>query len=134
VSRDVVTSVERTTSDRVGGGDRSGRARLLVALVWVLVLEHLYALVTPPYELGIEHAFHFTFGVAYAWLALRLSAGRRWHRVLLTVLLGIQFVGRFFVFAAFTDTVIRVSLVPGALITLVVVWLLWTDVTTRRSD
>ncbi|MBE1491342.1 hypothetical protein [Plantactinospora soyae] len=94
-------------------------------LLWVLVVEHLYALVTPPYQLGVEHAFHLSFGVAYAWLALGSRFGRGWRRVLLTVLLGIQFIGRFFVFALITEPWIRASLVPGALLTIVLVALLW---------
>ncbi|GIG89960.1 hypothetical protein [Plantactinospora endophytica] len=101
------------------------RLRITIVLTWVLVLEHLYALVTPPYQLGVEHAFHLSFGIAYAWLALRLPAGRPWHRNLLTILLAVQFVGRFFVFAAIPDTWIRISLIPGALVTLVLVTLLW---------
>jgi hypothetical protein len=123
---DLVTNTRRRsrdeplpdTSDRPNG-------RALTVLLWALVVEHLYALVTPPYQLGIEHGFHLTFGLAYAWLARRLPAARRWHRVLLTVLLSIQFVGRFVVFAVFPDTRIRISLVPGAVITIVVVALLW---------
>lgn len=94
-------------------------------LLWVLVLEHLYALVTPPYELGVAHGFHLSFGIAYAWLAWGSRFGQGWRRVLLTVLLAIQFIGRFFVFALITDTWIRASLVPGALITLVLIALLW---------
>ncbi|MEQ4304525.1 hypothetical protein ABNF97_24640, partial [Plantactinospora sp. B6F1] len=94
------------------------RLRIAVVLTWALVVEHLYALVTPPYELGIEHAFHLSFGVAYAWLALRLPAGRRWQRNLLTILLGVQFVGRFFVFAAIPDPTTRIIITLGALTTL----------------
>ncbi|GAA3776176.1 hypothetical protein GCM10022225_75240 [Plantactinospora mayteni] len=101
------------------------RPRIVIVLTWTLVLEHLYALVTPPYQLGVEHAFHLSFGIAYAWLALRLPAGRPWQRNLLTILLAVQFVGRFFVFAAIPETWIRVSLIPGALVTLVLVTLLW---------
>lgn len=110
-----------TTPDGRGGV----RLRVAAALVWVLVLEHLFALVTPPYEVGVEHAFHLGLGVAYAWLAVRLGAGKRWSRVLLTALLGVQFIGRFFFYAAIPETWIRVSLVPGALITVAVVALLW---------
>ncbi|MFC6016075.1 hypothetical protein ACFP2T_07700 [Plantactinospora solaniradicis] len=112
-----------------GPSDRPEAARsrrdLPTILLGVLVLEHLYALVTPPYELGVPHAFHLSFGIAYAWLALGSRFGQGWRRVLLTVLLAIQFIGRFFVFVLVTETWIRMSLVPGALITLVLVALLW---------
>ncbi|MEE6260741.1 hypothetical protein [Plantactinospora sonchi] len=103
----------------------SRRLRVAAVLVWVLVVEHAFALVTPPYELGVEHAFHLTFGAAYAWLALRLPTGRRAHRALLTVLLGIQLVGRCVVFTLIPDTWIRALLVLGALLTVVVVTMLW---------
>ncbi|MBF9132356.1 hypothetical protein I0C86_25905 [Plantactinospora sp. S1510] len=112
-----------------GPSDRPAAARArrdpATILLWVLVLEHLYALVTPPYEVGVEHGFHLSFGIAYAWLALGSRFDRGWRRALLTALLAIQFIGRFFVFALITDTWIRASLVPGALITLVLIALLW---------
>jgi len=94
------------------------------ALLWILVAEHAFALATPPYQPGVEHAFHLVFGLLYAWLALRLPGERR-HRILLTVLLGIQFAGRFVVFALIEEPWIRASLIPGALITIVLVALLW---------
>ncbi|MEU8082814.1 hypothetical protein AB0B57_04155 [Micromonospora sp. NPDC049101] len=123
------TATARTTGPDArrpsGREGRSARLRTAIALTWALVVEHMYALVTPPYELGIPHAFHLSFGIAYAWLALRLRAGRRWHRVLLTALLGVQLVGRFFVFAAITDTWVRAILVLGALLTIAIATLLW---------
>ncbi|MGC4813251.1 hypothetical protein ACLQ29_22215 [Micromonospora sp. DT228] len=123
-----------TAIDRTAGADarhspgpkgRSARLRTVIALTWALVVEHTYALVTPPYEFGIPHAFHLSFGIAYAWLALRLHACRRSDQVLLTALLGVQLVGRFFVFAAITHTWVRVILVLGALLTIAIAALLW---------
>ncbi|MEO3748255.1 hypothetical protein [Plantactinospora sp. B5E13] len=107
------------------------RLRTAAVLVWVLVVEHVFALVTPPYELGVEHVFHLTFGAAYAWLALCLPTGRRAHRVLLTVLLGIQLAGRCVVFTLIPDTWIRALLVLGALLTIAVLTLIWRP--TRRA-
>ncbi|MGI5148684.1 hypothetical protein ACQEVC_20275 [Plantactinospora sp. CA-294935] len=120
-----VAAVSGTAYPSPMAGQTATRLRIAIVLTWMLVLEHLYALVTPPYELGIEHGFHLSFGIAYAWLALRLRTARPWQRTLLTVLLAVQFVGRFFVFAAIPETWVRVSLVPGALVTLVLVALLW---------
>ncbi|WP_328417608.1 hypothetical protein OG470_29765 [Micromonospora sp. NBC_00389] len=94
-------------------------------LLFVLVAEHAFSLFTPPYGIGVPQAFHLSFGLFYAWLAVKLFSGRPWTRVLVTVLLAIQFVGRFFVFAFIDNPWIRLLLIMGAVVTIVVVWMLW---------
>ncbi|PWR13577.1 hypothetical protein DKT68_00890 [Micromonospora acroterricola] len=51
--------------------------------------------------------------------------GRPWTRVLVTVLLAVQLLGRFFVFTFIDDLWIRLLLIAAAVITVAVVWLLW---------
>ncbi|MGI5520159.1 hypothetical protein ACQEUX_04320 [Micromonospora sp. CA-259024] len=95
------------------------------ALLFVLVAEHAFSLFTPPYGIGVPQAFHLSFGLLYAWLAVKLLDGRPWTRVLVTVLLAVQFVGRIVVFALIDNPWIRLLLIVGAVLTIAVVWLLW---------
>ena len=64
-----------------------------VACIIVLVAEHLFALATPPYGLGVAQLFHLTFGGLYAWLAAMVHAGKGWALILLTALLATQSIG-----------------------------------------
>jgi hypothetical protein len=65
-----------------------------VAGIIVLVVEHIFALVTPPYGLHVPLLFHLTFGSLYAWLAVMVHAGTGWALILLTALLATQSIGR----------------------------------------
>lgn len=94
-------------------------------LLFILVAEHAFALFTPPYGIGVPQAFHLSFGILYAWLAVKLPDGRPWVRVLVTVLLAVQFVGRIVVFTVIDDPWIRLLLIIGAALTITVVYLLW---------
>lgn len=113
-------------TERDGQGSRlpAGLAPARVLLLF-LVVEHAFALVSPPYELGVSQAFHLSFGVLYALLVVKLATGRPWTRNLVTGLLLTQFIGRFLVFATATETWIKMILIPGTVAALAIFWLLW---------
>jgi hypothetical protein len=94
----------------------------------LLVIEHIYALVTPPYGLHGAFFFHLIFVVLYAWLGVEVWTGAGWAAVVLTVLLVTQLVGRIFVWRAENRSyaaLVKTLLAMGAAITLVVLALLW---------
>ena len=99
-----------------------------VACIIVLVAEHLFALATPPYGLGVPQLFHLAFGGLYAWLATMVHAGTGWALVLLTALLATQSIGRVPVYLAEdrrSARLLRALLVAGFAVTLIAVGLLW---------
>jgi hypothetical protein len=105
-----------------------------VACIIVLVAEHLFALATPPYGLGVSQLFHLSFGGLYAWLAMMVHAGRGWALVLLTALLATQSIGRVPVYLAEDRRyarLLRALLVAGFAVTLTAVGLLWLPPSSR---
>jgi hypothetical protein len=105
-----------------------------VACIVVLVAEHLFALATPPYGLGVPQLFHLTFGGLYAWLAVMVHAGKGWALILLTALLAIQSIGRVPVYLAEdrrSARLLRALLVAGFVVTLIAVGLLWLPPSSR---
>ena len=105
-----------------------------VACILVLVAEHLFALATPPYGLGVPQLFHLSFGGLYAWLAAMVHAGKGWALILLTALLATQSIGRVPVYLAedrHYARLLRALLVAGFAITLIAVLLLWLPPSSR---
>jgi hypothetical protein len=105
-----------------------------VACIVVLVAEHLFALATPPYGLGVPQLFHLTFGGLYAWLAGMVHAGKGWALILLTALLATQSIGRVPVYLAEDRRharLLRALLVAGFVVTLIAVGLLWLPPSSR---
>lgn len=99
-----------------------------VACIALLVVEHVYALVTPPYGLHVPFFFHLTFAGLYAWLAVEVFNGTGWALVVLTVLLGTQCVGRVFVWRAEDRGyahVVKAILAAGFALTVAALALLW---------
>jgi hypothetical protein len=106
-----------------------------VACILVLVAEHLFALATPPYGLGVPQLFHLTFGSLYAWLAATVHAGKGWALLLLTALLATQSIGRVPVYLAEdrrSARLLRALLVAGFAVTLVAMGLLWLPRSSRE--
>jgi hypothetical protein len=94
----------------------------------LLVIEHIYALVTPPYGLHGPFLFHLIFAGLYVWLGVEVWNGAGWAAIVLTVLLATQLVGRIFVWRAESRSyaaLVKTLLAIGAGITLVVLALLW---------
>jgi hypothetical protein len=105
-----------------------------VACIIVLVAEHLFALATPPYGLGVPQLFHLSFGGLYAWLAAMVHAGKGWALILLTALLATQSIGRVPVYLAEdrrSARLLRALLVAGFVVTLIAVGLLWLPPSSR---
>lgn len=105
-----------------------------VACIIVLVAEHLFALATPPYGLGVPQLFHLSFGGLYAWLAVMVHAGKGWALILLTALLATQSIGRVPVYVTEDRRyarLLRGLLVAGFAVTLIVVLLLWLPPSSR---
>jgi hypothetical protein len=88
------------------------------------VIEHIYALVMPPYGLHGPFFFHLTFVVRYAWLGIAVWTGAGCcAAIVLTVLLVTQLVGRIFIWRAGRPQLrrtLKTLLAMGAVITLVV--------------
>jgi hypothetical protein len=106
-----------------------------VACIVVLVAEHLFALATPPYGLGVPQLFHLSFGGLYAWLAVMVHAGKGWALILLTALLATQSIGRVPVYLAEDRRyarLLRAGLVAGFAVTLIAVGLLWLPPSSRE--
>lgn len=106
-----------------------------VACIIVLVAEHIFALATPPYGLGVPQLFHLTFGGLYAWLAAMVHTGKGWALILLTALLATQSIGRVPVYVAEDRRyarLLRALLVAGFVVTLIVVLLLWLPQSSRE--
>ncbi|GIF76781.1 hypothetical protein [Asanoa siamensis] len=98
------------------------------ACVALLVVEHVFALATPPYGLHVPFFFHSTFAVLYAWLGLMILDGTGWALVVLTVLLATQSVGRVFVWRAEDRSyawAVKALLAAGFVVTAVALALLW---------
>jgi hypothetical protein len=105
-----------------------------VACIIVLVAEHLFALATPPYGLGVPQLFHLSFGGLYAWLAAMVHAGKGWALILLTALLATQSIGRVPVYVTEDRRyarLLRGLLVAGFAVTLIAVLLLWLPPSSR---
>jgi hypothetical protein len=105
-----------------------------VACILVLVAEHLFALATPPYGLGVPQLFHLSFGGLYAWLAAMVHAGKGWALILLTALLATQSIGRVPVYVTEDRRharLLRGLLVAGFVVTLIAVLLLWLPPSSR---
>jgi hypothetical protein len=105
-----------------------------VAGIIVLVVEHIFALATPPYGLHVPLLFHLTFGSLYAWLAVLVHAGTGWALILLTALLATQSIGRVVVYLAEDRRyarLLKALLVAGFVVTLITVLLLWLPQSSR---
>jgi hypothetical protein len=105
-----------------------------VACIIVLLAEHLFALATPPYGLGVPQLFHLSFGGLYAWLAVMVHAGKGWALILLTALLATQSIGRVPVYLAENRRharLLRALLVAGFVVTIIAVGLLWLPPSSR---
>ena len=48
-----------------------------VVCVAVLVVEHVYALATPPYGLHVPLVFHLSFAGLYTWLGIEVCGHRK---------------------------------------------------------
>jgi hypothetical protein len=94
----------------------------------LLVIEHISAIVAPPYGLHGPFFFHLIFAGLYAWLGIEVWNGAGWAAVVLTVLLATQMIGRIFVWRAENRSyavLVKTLLAIGAAITVVALALLW---------
>ncbi|GAA0726777.1 hypothetical protein Drose_12260 [Dactylosporangium roseum] len=99
-----------------------------VVCIALLVAEHIYALVTPPFGLHVPFFFHLTFAVLYGWLGIEVWNGAGWALITLTALLTTQAVGRVFVWRAEQRSyavVVKTVLAAGFALTVVALALLW---------
>lgn len=99
-----------------------------VALIALLVVEHVFSLLTPPYGLHVPLFFHLTFAVLYTWLGVEVWNGTGWAAIVLTVLLTTQAIGRVFVWRAENRSyaaVVKTILATGFVVTAAALALLW---------
>lgn len=96
--------------------------------IGLLVVEHIYALVTPPYGLHGPFFFHLSFAVLYSGLGLAVLDGADWALITLTVLMTTQAIGRIFVWRAEDRSyavVVKTILATGFAVTVAALALLW---------
>ncbi|MCM6778206.1 hypothetical protein NDR87_32460 [Nocardia sp. CDC159] len=111
--------------------------RIAALGVGIHALNHLIVLLIPPVGMNPGTVYHLIGAPVYAALVLPLLRGRNWARILITVLLGFQFVGRFVVWALFPETGAHLALILGWTISIITLTLLWAPRASRahfRSD
>jgi hypothetical protein len=100
----------------------------------LLAVEHVFALVTPPYGPHVPFFFHLSFAVLYAWMGTEVWNGTGWALIVLTVLLATQAIGRVFVWRAEDRSyavVVKAILAAGSAVTVVALALLWIPYSAR---
>jgi hypothetical protein len=98
------------------------------ACIALLVVEHVFALVTPPYGLHVPFLFHLMFAGLYVWLGMEVWNGTGWALIVLTILLATQTAGRVFVWRAEDRSyaaVVKAILAVGSAVTIGALALLW---------
>ncbi|TQM31908.1 hypothetical protein [Nocardia bhagyanarayanae] len=106
--------------------------RIAVVGIGIHAINHVVVPLLPPTNWNVGTVYHLIAAPVYAALILPLLAGRRWARVVITVLLGCQFAGRFVVWALFPETGARLALIAGWAISATVLALLWIPRPARR--
>lgn len=118
-------------------------APLVVAVVGIgvhtfnhvsVVVQDIWRLISTPDQATFNPGtiYHPVSAVLYAVLAMLIYRGRNWARVVMTVQLAGQAVGRCFVFQAFPTVETRAELITGWALSAVVLVLLWAPAATRR--
>ncbi|AYF26876.1 hypothetical protein CSH63_05305 [Micromonospora tulbaghiae] len=101
----------------------------------LLVIEHVFSLATPPYGLHVPFFFHLVSSGLYSWLGVQVWNGAGWASIVLTVLLGVQGVGRVFVWRAEDRAyaaLVKTILAAGQAVTAVTLALLWIPESARQ--
>ncbi|CAL9520171.1 hypothetical protein SUDANB95_03784 [Actinosynnema sp. ALI-1.44] len=92
-----------------------------------VVVQDVWRFVADPDAASVNPGtiYHPISAVLYAWLAARVLSGRNRARVVITVLLASQAVGRYFVFVSYPEVEVRADLVSGWALSAVVLGVLW---------
>lgn len=98
-----------------------------------VVVQDLWRLIASPESADFNpgNIYHPISAVLYVWLAVLVYSGRNWGRIAITVLLGFQAVGRYFVFVSYPSLEVRADLVTGWALSVVVLCLLWIPAAAR---
>ncbi len=98
-----------------------------------VVVEDVWRLIATPEAATFNPGtiYHPVSAVLYVWLAWMVHAGRNWARVLITVQLAFQAVGRYFVFVSYPEVEVRADLTTGWALSAAVLCLLWIPATAR---
>ncbi len=99
--------------------------RIAALGVGIHAIDHILVVLIPPLGVNPGTLYHLISAPIYAALILPLLRGRAWSRILITVLLACQFLGRFIVWILFPQTGAHLALVFGWTISIVVLVLLW---------
>ncbi|WP_232236182.1 hypothetical protein [Nocardia sp. BMG51109] len=99
--------------------------RIAAAGIAFHATNHVIVPLIPPVSWHVGTVYHLISAPVYAALILPVLRGRNWARVVITVLLGCQFAGRFVVWALFPEAGVHVALVAGWAVSLTVFALLW---------
>ncbi|MFI6871326.1 hypothetical protein [Nocardia sp. NPDC050406] len=106
--------------------------RLAAAGIAVHAVNHIVVLLIPPVGWNVGTVYHLIGAPLYAVLALQVWRGREWARIVITVLLGCQFAGRFVVWAIWPEAGVHAMLIAGWTLSLCVLALLWIPRATRE--
>lgn len=99
--------------------------RLAALGIGIHAINHVVVGVLPPISWNVGTFYHLITAPVYAALLLPLLRGRNWARIVMTVELGCQFLGRFVVWVLFPSTGAHLALIAGWTISIVVLVLLW---------
>ncbi|WP_125726827.1 hypothetical protein [Kibdelosporangium aridum] len=99
-----------------------------------VVVQDVWRFFAEPEVAGINPGtiYHPISAVLYVWLATIVYSGRNWGRIAITVLLGFQAVGRYFVFVSYPSLEVRADLVTGWTLSTALVCLLWIPAFSRH--
>ncbi|WP_069163060.1 hypothetical protein [Nocardia altamirensis] len=106
--------------------------RIAATGVAVHAINHILVVVLSPFSWHVGTVFHLTHAPLYAALVLPLLRGKNWARILITFLLGGQFLGRFVVWVMFPSAGAHLALIAGWALSIVVLTLLWAPAASRR--
>ncbi|MGO1052514.1 hypothetical protein [Crossiella sp. CA198] len=98
------------------------------------VVQDVWRLIESPAAAGFNPGtiYHPISAVLYLWLAAMVYQGRNWGRVVITIQLAGQFVGRYFIWMAYPALEVRADLATGWALSTVVLFLLWAPGSSRR--
>ncbi|MFE9579215.1 hypothetical protein ACFYO1_22710 [Nocardia sp. NPDC006044] len=106
--------------------------RMAALGIAIHAINHVLVLVLSPFSWNVGTVFHLIHAPLYAALVWPVLRGKNWARILITVLLGGQFIGRFVVWVMFPSAGAHLALIGGWALSIVVLTLLWAPGTSRR--
>ncbi|MBF6327665.1 hypothetical protein [Nocardia transvalensis] len=106
--------------------------RVAAAGIAIHAVNHLVVPLIPPVGFNVGTVYHLISAPLYAAMIIPLLRGRNWARIVMTVLLGSQFAGRFVVWVLYPSSGVHLALVAGWTVSLIVLAALWLPRSARQ--